>query len=214
MGSWVEPDRQWLLERTAALGGHGWREPEERERAIDELRAAGLDRLLPYLAELLRDPDVDMRCEACDAAVVIDEARSLDLVMPLLNDPDPVVRWNACGLMHDFGDERAIAPLIDLMTHDTDPQVRGTAAYALGGIGNPVAIPDLIRVMECDGEVDDLGHTPSHTAMTALDDIIGTEHTRLKVTETLRKMAPWPCDPASLKQDALAFYRRSGRGAP
>ena len=82
------------------------------------------------LAAQLTDNDPEVRCEACKSVLFIRTERSVDLVLPLLNDPTTVVRWFTCGALHDFGDERAIDPLVERMKDDSDPQVRGTAAYA------------------------------------------------------------------------------------
>jgi hypothetical protein len=65
--------------------------------------------------------------------------------------------------------------------------------------------------MENDHECDQLGHTPGSAAMTALDDILNTEHTRTKASETVRKLPPRRGDAATIKKEALAFYRRANR---
>jgi hypothetical protein len=87
--------------------------------------------------------------------------------------------------LHDFGDERAVPALAELLRRDPDPTVRGTAAYALGGIGSPAAIPALLAALGSDNESDELGHSPSSCAATALDDILGTAETRIRVSESL-----------------------------
>jgi HEAT repeat protein len=136
-----DTDRLWLLGLIALLDGPGWRGREEFDRAVGELRAAGLKRLLPALTDFLRDPDLETRYLACTAAMLTDEPQGVELVLPLLNDPEPTVRWHVCGLMHDLGDERAIGPLTDRMKNDPDPQVRGDAAYALGASEAPSPSP-------------------------------------------------------------------------
>jgi len=93
------------------------------------------------------------------------------------------------------------------MKSDTDAQVRGTAAYALGGIGHAAAIPALIETLEIDHEYDQLGHSPSWCAATALDDILKTNHTRVRITDRLCTMPAKAPDLDLLKAQAMEFYR-------
>src|SRR5262249_26693131 len=127
--------------------------------------------------------------------------------LPLLDDPDVAVRWNACGCLHDFGDERAIVPLIRVLQGDPDAQVRGSAAYALGGISSPAAIPALLAAMESDHELDMHGHSASSCAVGALDDILGTNETRIRLSKGLYKMRERPPDLERLKRIARETYR-------
>ncbi len=152
-----------------------------QDGAIAEMRAAGADRLFPLLAPLLTDPDPEVRCRGCEVVLRVDARRALALVLPLLADPDWAVRVQACGCLHDFGDERAVPALAEVLRRDSDPQVRGTAAYALGGIGSAAAIPALLAVLGSDNEYDELGHSPSSCAAGALDDILGTNETRSRI---------------------------------
>ncbi len=139
---------------------------------IAEMRAVGAAMLFPALAKMFADPDLEVRCRASLAALLIDETRGIDLVLPLLNDPDNVVRWHVCGLMHDFGNFRAVASLIERMRADPNPQVRGTAAWALGAIGDPAALPALKAIVELDHEEDVQGWRPSDYAKDAIDEIL------------------------------------------
>jgi HEAT repeat protein len=195
---------EWL----ALLGGPGARpqSSEERERGIAEMCAAGADRLFPLLIPKLRSQDPEVRCAACEAVLRIDASRAIALVLPLLDDPEVIVRWQACGCLHDFGDERAIDPLIRVLQCDSDAQVRGTAAYSLGGIGSPAAIPALLAAMESDHEFDEQGHSASSCAASALDDILDTHETRIRVSDGLYKMQSRPADLELLKQLARARY--------
>ncbi len=114
-------------------GAH--RGPEGREGrtcAVEEMQAVGTDTVLPLLAVKLADPDMEVRCRAILALLFADAGRAIDLVLPMLHDPEVTVRWQACGCLHDFGDERAVGPLVAVLADDPDPQVRGTAAYTLG----------------------------------------------------------------------------------
>jgi HEAT repeat protein len=162
--------------------------------------------MFPLLVPVLIGPDSEARCAACEAVLRIDAPRAIELVLPLLNDPDITVRWQACGCLHDFGDERAIVPLIQVLQSDPDPQVRNTAAYALGGIGTPAAIPALLAAVESDHELDELGYSTSSCAMTALDDILSTNETRIRFSDGLCKMQERPPDLELLKRLARETY--------
>lgn len=181
---------------------------EGRNRAVAEMRNAGADRLFPHLLAMLSDIDPEVRCLACEAIVLVDGLRALESILPLLDDPDVTVRWFACGCLHDFADERAVTPLIRLLQTDSDAQVRGTAAYALGGIGSPAAIPALLTAMESDHEFDELGHSASSAAATALDDILDTSETRLKLSSTLCQMQPAKPDLDRLRRLARERYQQ------
>jgi HEAT repeat protein len=158
---------RWL----SLMDGPGWQGREARDRAVDEMRAAGTTTVLPALTEKLADPDGDTRCRACVAILFADRQRGVELVLPLLNDPEPGVQYYACGCLMDFGDERAVEPLVALLRSDPDPGVRVIAADALGRIGSPVALPALQESAGQDHEVDPLGFTPSSPARQALEAI-------------------------------------------
>ena len=171
-----------------------------------EMCEAGADRMFPLLVHVMRGPDSELRCAACEAAVYIDARRASELLLPLLDDPDITVRWQASGCLHDVGDERAVAPLIRVLQSDPDPQVRNTAAYALGGIGSPAAIPALLAALESDNEQDELGFSARGCAMTALDDILRTRETRIRLADGLCKMQERPPDVERLKQLARETF--------
>lgn len=201
-------DRTQLDGWLARLGGPGFKGFEDRDQAVAEMRAEGADKLFPLLVPMLTDPDLEVRCTACEALLWVDARRAVELVLPLLDDPDKTVRWHTCGCLHDFGDERALNPLIRVLQKDPDAQVRNTAACALGGIGSPAAIPALLTAMESDHELDVHGHSASSCAATALDDILGTNETRIRVSESLCRMRVGKPDLGRLRQLAEALYQQ------
>jgi hypothetical protein len=199
----------WL----ARLGGPGFKGREDRNTAVAEMRAEGAERLFPLLVPMLTNSDPEARCTACEALLRIDVNRAIDLVLPLLDDPDVAVRLEACHCLHELGDERAINSLIRVLRDDPDAQVRVAGAYALGGIGSPAAIPALLAAMQSDHELDMHGHSASSCAATALDDILGTNETRIKVSETLRQMRAGEPDLNRLQRLAQERYEEwSGEG--
>ncbi len=166
-----------MEERVARLlelvDGPGWQGREALDRAAEEVRAAGIDTAVTLLA--VNAPEWETRCRAVAALLFVDAARTVDLVVPLLHDPELEVRWHTCGCLHDFGDERVIEPLVAILEGDPDPQMRTNAAYALGGVGSPAAIPALLRALNSDHEADQLGHSASWCAATALAHILGPD---------------------------------------
>ncbi|MCX5654953.1 MAG: HEAT repeat domain-containing protein [Planctomycetota bacterium] len=59
----------------------------------------------------------------------------------------PCVRLTAAEALGEIGDQRAVAPLIDLLARDSDWDVRKHAAIALGNLGGPEATARLIEAM-------------------------------------------------------------------
>jgi HEAT repeat protein len=157
-----------LQEIIARLDGPGFRDDADRERAIAELRRLRPAPLRDALAKLPSADDLELRCQAAVAAVLTDVPGALELILPLLEDASSTVRWHACGLLHDHGDERAVAALVRRLKSDVDPQVRVIAADALGRIGSPTAVPALKEVAARDHGVDRLGFRASDAAQAAL----------------------------------------------
>ncbi len=162
-----------LINWLQLFGGPGYQGDEARDRAVEEMRELGVHRVFPLLIARISDTntDIDIRCQASRAMLFIDAQKGIDLLLPFFNDPDTTFRWDLCGLMHEFGDDRVIDSLIDRMKNDLDPQIRGTAAYALGGVGNLEVIPVLLNTFNNDHEFDELGYSPSFCAEQAIDEI-------------------------------------------
>jgi len=192
--------RDWLTK----LQGPG---AEVRDEVIARMRSAGSSTLFPILSRFLEDPDCEIRCIAAEAIFHIDGVAGVPLLLPLLGDPEWVVRVEICGLMHDIADRRAVQALIHAMKTDPNPMVRNTATYGLGGIGDPVAIPALIETLDTDHELDELGHTAGGCAATALDNILQTNHTRIRLADGLCTVQPRKTDLDMLKQQAMELYR-------
>jgi HEAT repeat protein len=205
----MEGDDQSRLEGwLARLGGPGFKGRQDRDQAVAEMRTAGADKLYPLLVPMLADPDAEARCKGCEAVLRLDARRGVELVLPLLRDADVTVRWFACGCLWELGDDRAVAPLLAILQTDEDAQVRGVAARALGRLGGPAVIPALLATMASDHEQDLHGHSPSGCAATALDDILDTEETRIRVSATLCKMRPGEPDLGRLRRLAEALYQQ------
>ncbi len=188
------------------LGGPGWEGPEERRRAVRELREAGTETVFPLLMARLSDPDLNVRGAAIEALGLVDADRAVEVLVALLGDPEEVVRMRACEALSATEANAATEALLAVLRDDPDPQVRNHAAHALGLIGCRAAIPGLLRAMDTDHEPDILGHTPSDTAAMALDDLLGTQYTRIRLTGSLCTMRPGPPDLDGLREHAIREY--------
>lgn len=146
-------------------------EPSERENTISVLQSLERTSSIQTLLMLLQDADPEVRCDAAEALLRIDSQTTLEAVMTLLSDTDDGVRWHACGLLYDFGDERATPDLISILLNDPEPDVRLFAAQALGRIGNLTAIEALRQALEFDTGEDHEGRRVSNGANEAIDAI-------------------------------------------
>ena len=171
---------------------------------VDDL-AVIPDRAKSLLAAKLHDAEGQIRCAAAD--VVLALGGGLPAVLPLLDDPAEWVRMHVIGLLAEYGDDSMVEPLIARLRSDPEPGVRGQAAYSLGHIGCPAAILDLLEALDHDHECDELGHSPSSVSATALDEILGTNHTRIRHDGFCSPPASWPPDIDGLKEQARDLHR-------
>jgi len=167
--------------------------------------------MIPERAEVLllgklRADDGEVRCTVVDVLLKLCGWCGLPAALPLLRDQVDWVRWHVAGTLASYGNETAVDPLIGTLRSDPDPQVRGAAAYALGHISDPRAIPFLLDALEHDHEIDQLGHSPSSISATALDNILGTNQTRIKHDDGFCSLAPWKPDYEELKTQAKKLY--------
>jgi hypothetical protein len=121
---------------------------------------------------LLHDPDEEVRCQALTGIASLYGAAATETLLRWIDDPSSTVRWVVCGCLHDRGDERAAAALLDRLQHEQDCQVRGVAASALGEVGSSDVLPHLHAVWQSDHEVDELGHSPSCLAQDAMTSVL------------------------------------------
>jgi HEAT repeat protein len=146
---------------------HGDRRAD-RDNAIAELKSLDHTQAIHELAHLLRDPEPSQRSLAVEAMILLDAKRTLEYVLPLLMDNDPEVRWDVCYWLHEFGDQRAVEPLIRVLLNDPDVNVRTEAASVLGASRDPRAIPALMDARAHDFEKDRQGYIVSEEAKKSL----------------------------------------------
>jgi HEAT repeat protein len=144
----------------------------ERDAIIVELQGCSKDIVVEVFNPYLTIPDTDIRADAAEALFRVLGSEAIDILLPLLNDPIAIVRYHICGLLHDFGDQRATPALVEKLSNDPDATVRSVAAYALGEIADDTALPALAYAQEWDTEVDSWGHAVCDTAASAAAEII------------------------------------------
>lgn len=171
LGDAMSESIEW--ERVAhLLGGVCGSNKSERDKVVMALKALDRESTIGVLASMLNSPDAELRCDAAEALLRIDSSQTIGLVLPLLTDPDKVVRWNTCGLMHDFGDKRALQMLAKVLLSDPEGDVRHIAAYALGEIGDISVLPALRRAVEVDDGTDYRGDPVRDVATEAIENIL------------------------------------------
>jgi hypothetical protein len=192
----------WLVR----LGRPGYNGSDDRKQAVTEMRAAGADALFPLLTPMLHGDEVS-RCKACEAILRVDAERGLRLVLPLLRDAQLGVRCFACDCVAQFGGAQAVPAPLTVLRSDEDAHMRGTSARGLGWQGGPEVILALLDTMATDHETDLHGHSPSHCAAMALDDLLGTDETCLHLGNVCRMLGRKP-DLDRLRRLAEERYRQ------
>jgi HEAT repeat protein len=150
-------------------------EPGARERAVSALQALDRGAVVRELTKLLDSQNVELRCDAAEALLRIDSNQTIELVLPLVSDPVSTVRWNTCGLLHDFGDRRAVPSLIAVLLNDPEPDVRLVAAQALSEIGDRGALSALRQASQLDEGTDHEGRRVRDAATEAIERILARE---------------------------------------
>lgn len=139
-GSEKSIDQQFIVE--LLLQYHNF-EPGAAESARETLLAFPKASLIDVLSSIVMETDPTLRVDAAETLLRLDPALTIPIVLPLLADSDRSVRWNTCGLLHDWGDHRATEGLVKLLREDGDGGVRHIAAWALGACGDKSALPAL-----------------------------------------------------------------------
>jgi HEAT repeat protein len=150
-------------------------EPGAREEAVSALRALDRGDVIRELNHLLNCQDPELRCDAAEALLRVDANQTIDLVLPLLADLNSTVRWNTCGLLHDFGDRRAIPSLVSVLLNDPEADVRLMAAHALSEIGDCGALSALRQASQFDDGADYEGRRVRDAATEAIERILARE---------------------------------------
>ncbi len=122
--------------------------------AFESLEKIGLEAVIAVAQKMLTHSEAELRCQGAEMLLLHTPDSGLPAVILLLQDTHSGVRSFVCGLIHDFGDERAANPIIDLLLREQDGTVRHHAAYALGAVGTADKIPVITEIAEKETAVD------------------------------------------------------------
>jgi HEAT repeat protein len=115
---------------------------EERRRAVMTLGASGDPRALPVLMSVLRWDEIAVRRQAVWALVELKGHLAYEGLLIALNDVSGYVRAATARALGELRDERAVAPLTQML-RDSDDAARRWAAWALSRLGQ-AAVPSLL----------------------------------------------------------------------
>ena len=102
---------------------------EFKQTVLKAYREIGTPKATFLTAELLKDPDPDVRFQALDTLSQIKTTESMEAVLPMLLDGDAYIRWKAVHTLGQIGDPRA-AGHINFLLGDPDKSVRGISPAA------------------------------------------------------------------------------------
>jgi hypothetical protein len=121
--------------------------------------APGDPTLLPHFLKALTDEDVEVRREGARGLGAIDDERSIQALLAIVNgksprggEEHPRVEEAACLALARLGPDKAVAPLSDLLRKKTfglkrrviHPRVQAAACFALSQLGGPESV-DIVR---------------------------------------------------------------------
>ena len=109
---------------------------------VDENNASANETSVESLIMDLADQNVSIKVNAVKTLVEIGEP-AVEPLIQALKDNNPEVRENAAHALGKIGDERAVGPLIELLSDNKYWEVESTARYALANIGEP-ALDSLV----------------------------------------------------------------------
>jgi len=139
-----------VLGEATAFSGDG--AAELRAAATEALGIIGSPRGEPAIAARLKDPAVEVRCQAIVALARVQGIQAWETVAPSLEDADPAIVRHATRALLHIGSPESRRKMIELLDHK-DAMVRHEAANTLGKVRVPEAIAALLRHMATDGDV-------------------------------------------------------------
>lgn len=159
--------KEWLSELCLS-----WSNKSLQQQILRLLNSYDRSLVFVFFDKLLRDPDLEVRDSAIKVLMAFDPKHGVDLLIPLLADPIESWRWYICGALADYGDQRAIEPLIQVLLNDPDDDTRYMAAVALENIGDSSAISALQHTEANDKGTDYEGRRISSQASKAITAIM------------------------------------------
>jgi|GEM_PF-4780465 len=147
---------------------------QEAELALQSLRTLDREHLLQVFRAIFAN-DFQLRDLAIKAVFAIDPYRAIELLLPALHDADATWRWYVCSAFADYGDERVVLPLTEVLVSDPDADTRFMAAVALAKIGDTHALAVLRHAEQFDRGADYEGRRVATMAAEAIRAILTRE---------------------------------------
>jgi len=117
---------------------------EVRKAAIDDLAEARDPRAIDPLLGMLEETNADIRARVITALGYIAGPKAVDPLLATLKQ-DAALRTTIIDALWRLGDNRAVAPLIELLK-DKEPATSGAAAEALGYLSDDRAVEPLLAI--------------------------------------------------------------------
>lgn len=143
----------------------------KHEQIVQQLQALPRQPLLLIMRELLTISDLERLDTIIKVLVEINPHQAVDLFIPLLHHEEASLRWYICGLLADYGDIRAVEPLVEVLLHDEEGDVRYMAVIALEKVGDGRALSALQYAQQADRGADYEGRRIDKAATEALQAI-------------------------------------------
>jgi ATP:ADP antiporter, AAA family len=123
-------------------------EPEVRAAALRAWAAVARDEAV--LADLLQDPDLEVRATALVSLVstgLMSDEETTPAIAALAEDPAPAVRIALARAMGEQPHAR-FEPVLERLAGASEPEVRSEVAWAMGRSQNPRFLPILLAFLE------------------------------------------------------------------
>jgi HEAT repeat protein len=101
---------------------------------------------VPYLIQMLADPDERVRMYGALILSQIKDPRAVDTLLDTIGDPSINVKHNVIEALGKIGDARAVQPIISCLTEGF--WIQYPAVVALGDLGDARACESLMRLLE------------------------------------------------------------------
>ncbi|MEP7291428.1 MAG: HEAT repeat domain-containing protein [Chloroflexota bacterium] len=115
---------------------------------------------------------------------------ALNMLLSMIESDDEQIRRGVAALLGEFGDKRAVEPLIERLKADSSPEVRSSAAYGLSELADPRAFDSLTEALHDPYEqtrayaASGLGQLKDERAVTALMEATHDEHPLVRMFAT------------------------------
>ncbi|GAB4537837.1 MAG: HEAT repeat domain-containing protein [Pleurocapsa sp.] len=128
---------------------------DELTSPLDDMKPIGEADTIPppdpeRMLELLVSPEASKRMLAARAFCEIQDARSIPILIKLLEDHCPLVRVSTAYALGRNTDSSAVEPLIQLLREDWNGYVRKGIVWALGNSKDRRALQPLIHALRTD----------------------------------------------------------------